>query len=116
MGGGFVAGAVKGATAKPAASIVAEVASANEAEPAPAPPPKVTGSAVDLSTVMGRARALADVWQPEAALCSIEAKIDHGLIQTDQGASATIVFGPSPFALRQRRRTQRSVRRQLRRD
>jgi hypothetical protein len=46
---------------------------------------------------MGRARALADTWQREAALCSIETTISHGLIQTDAGATATLVFGPSPF-------------------
>ncbi|HEY3256606.1 MAG TPA: AarF/UbiB family protein [Polyangiaceae bacterium] len=61
------------------------------------PPPQVTGSPVDLSTVMGRARALADGWQPEAVLCGIDATIRQGLIQTGEGAKATLVFGPSSF-------------------
>ena len=97
LGGAFAVGIVKAASAKPAAPIAAAVVSADAATPAPSAPPKVTGSAVDLSTVMGRARALADAWQSEAALCSVEAKVSHGLIQTDEGATATLVFGPSPF-------------------
>jgi hypothetical protein len=84
-------------TSKHAAPVATPVASAEETFPVRPAPPKVSGDAVDLSTVMGRARALADAWQREAALCSIDATISRGLIQTGEGATATLVFGPSPF-------------------
>ena len=72
----------------------------------PSPPPAATpvhlppmgGVPVDLSTIMGRARALADGWQREATLCSIDAALSGGLIATQDGGKATLVFGPSPFA------------------
>jgi hypothetical protein len=57
------------------------------------------GRPVDLSTVMARARALANSWQSEASLVGIEAtEIKRGLIQTDAGGTAKLTFGPSPFA------------------
>ena len=69
----------------------------------PAAPPLLSGNAVDLSTVMGRARKLADGWQREAALLGIEATLVDGKIQTQDGATAKLTFGPSPFDTRQTR-------------
>ena len=63
----------------------------------------LSGNAVDLSTVMGRARKLADGWQREAALLGIEATLVDGKIQTQDGATAKLTFGPSPFDTRQTR-------------
>jgi len=60
--------------------------------------PPLTGEASDLSSVMGRARKLAEQWQPEAALLGIEAMLTEGKVQTQHGASAKLTFGPSPFA------------------
>jgi hypothetical protein len=77
--------------------VAAVESTAEAAPPAPPAPPKVTGNAVDLSTLMGRARASADSWQREATLSSIDATISQGLVQTGEGATATLVFGPSPF-------------------
>ncbi len=57
----------------------------------------LSGAAVDLSTVMGRARKLANAWQSDAALLGIEASLANGKIQTQDGASAKLTFGPSPF-------------------
>lgn len=89
----------------PAEPPVVATASSSAASPAPvaprlgpAAPPPLTGGAVDLSTVMGRARKLANAWQPEAALLGIEAVLAKGQIQTQDGASAKLTFGPSPFA------------------
>ena len=65
--------------------------------PRPVTIPVLDGAAVDLSTVMGRARKLADQWQRDAALLGIEATLAQGKIQTQDGASATLTFGPSPF-------------------
>jgi hypothetical protein len=59
--------------------------------------PPLEGDAVDLSTVMGRARKLANAWQPEAALLGVEATLVDAKIQTQDGASAKVTFGPSPF-------------------
>lgn len=61
-------------------------------------PAGLTGEAVDLSTVMGRARKLANQWQPEAALLGIEATLRAGMLQTQEGAAAKLTFGPSRFA------------------
>lgn len=61
-------------------------------------PAELTGEAVDLSTVMGRARKLANQWQPEAALLGIEATLRAGKVQTQEGAVARLTFGPSRFA------------------
>jgi hypothetical protein len=58
----------------------------------------LNGAAVDLSTVMGRARKLADGWQREAALLGVEATLSQGKVQTQDGATAKVTFGPSPFA------------------
>ena len=58
----------------------------------------LTGEVADLSSIMGRARKLADGWQREAALLGIEAVLEHGKVQTPAGASAKLTFGPSPFA------------------
>lgn len=55
------------------------------------------GRAVDLSTVMGKARRLANAWQPDAALLGIRATLFGGRIQTQDGATAEIRFGPAPF-------------------
>jgi hypothetical protein len=59
--------------------------------------PKLDGSPVDLSTVMGRARKLADAWHREATLLGIEATLRDGKIETGEGATAQLVFGPSSF-------------------
>jgi len=60
--------------------------------------PPMGGKAVDLSSVMGRARALANAWQPEAALLGIEASgLARGVLQTDSGAAAKLTFGPPSF-------------------
>jgi hypothetical protein len=80
-----------------AARVKSEAAAAAAVSAAPASP-ELDGSAVELSTVMGRARRLADQWQQEAALLAIQATLQGGKIQTQDGASATFTFGPSPFA------------------
>lgn len=67
--------------------------------PTTALPGQLRGEAVDLSTVMGRARKLADQWQREATLLGIEATVHRGKIQTQDGARARLVFGPSRFAV-----------------
>lgn len=59
--------------------------------------PKLDGSPVDLSTVMGRARKLADAWQRDATLLGIEATLRDGKIETGEGATAQLTFGPSSF-------------------
>ncbi len=75
---------------------------ANQAAAAPPAPAAsvsdLTGSAVDLSTVMGRAQARANAWQPEAGLLGIEVTQLTGRgVQTDAGGSAKFRYGPSPF-------------------
>lgn len=73
-------------------------AGAPGAPPQPVVVPEMGGKSVDLSSIMGRARALANGWQPEAALLGIEANgLTRGLLQTDAGGSATLIFGPPPF-------------------
>jgi len=67
------------------------------------PGPALSGAAVDLSTVMGRARKLANAWQTDAALLGVEASLFRGKIQTQDGAVAKVTFGPSPFASDQAR-------------
>ena len=59
--------------------------------------PALTGAAVDLSSVMGRARKLANAWQADATLLGIEATLADGKIQTQDGATAKLTFGPSPY-------------------
>lgn len=66
--------------------------------PSAAPLPPLDGAPVDLSTLMGRARKLANAWQPEAALLGIEATLVDGKVQPQAGGTATLTFGPSPFA------------------
>lgn len=78
-------------------------AARSAASAAPAPPPTSTrpplsGEPADLSSIMGRARRLADEWQREAALLGVEARLLRGKVQTSEGASAKLTFGPSPFA------------------
>jgi hypothetical protein len=84
------------ATAREAEALA--TASAARPYPGPGPTPDFAGGAVDLSSVMGRARKLANAWQAEAALLGIEATLHGGRIQTSEGASAKLIFGPSPFA------------------
>jgi type IV pilus assembly protein PilA len=68
---------------------------------APPPPyvpvPELTGAPVDLSTVMGKARKLANQWDQDAALVGIETTLVAGVIPTQDGASARLTFGPSIF-------------------
>jgi hypothetical protein len=59
--------------------------------------PSLDGRPVDLSSVMGRARKLADAWQPEAALLGIEATLLGGVVDPSTDAVAKVTFGPSPF-------------------
>lgn len=65
--------------------------------------PVFDGSMIDLSSVMGRARRLANEWDAEAALLGIEATLQSGKIQPQQGGTAKLTFGPSPFAPTPRR-------------
>ena len=60
--------------------------------------PELTGAAVDLSTVMGKARKLANHWDQDAALVGIEATLIGGVIPTQDDAVAKLTFGPSIFA------------------
>jgi len=64
--------------------------------PTPAALP-LTGEPADLSSVMGRARKLANAWQPDATLLGVEATLLDGKIQTGAGATAKVSFGPSRF-------------------
>jgi len=101
--GALLYGALVAATASPSRSEAAVAPSAayvppsNAAAPPPVVVPPLTGDAVDLSTVMGRARKLANAWQPEAALLGVEATLVDGKIQAQDGASAKVTFGPSAF-------------------
>lgn len=62
------------------------------------------GEPADLSSVMGRARKLANQWQSDAALLGIEAtSIVSGQIQTRDSGAATLTFGPSSFNVSQPR-------------
>jgi hypothetical protein len=85
----------------------AQAETSAESAPPPAsfaqPTATLTGEAVDLSAVMGRARKLAERWQPEAALLGIEAVLLGGKIQTQDGASAKLSFGPGRFASKRQR-------------
>lgn len=65
--------------------------------------PVFDGSLIDLSSVMGRARRLANEWDAEAALLAIEATLQAGKIQPQLGGTAKLTFGPSPFAPTPRR-------------
>ena len=68
---------------------------------APPPPhtavPELRGAPVDLSTVMGKARKLANQWDPDAALVGIETTLVGGVIPTGDDALAKLTFGPSIF-------------------
>jgi type IV pilus assembly protein PilA len=68
---------------------------------APPPPhaavPELTGAPVDLSTVMGKARKLANQWEQDAALVGIETTLVAGVIPTRDDAVAKLTFGPSSF-------------------
>jgi hypothetical protein len=90
---------VNGEPSVVAAPVAPAVAPTLLAAPAPstAVAAALTGAAVDLSTVMGRARKLANAWQADAALVGIEATLADGKIQTQDGATAKLTFGPSPF-------------------
>jgi hypothetical protein len=96
-------GTVIALTAPPSSGATSAVAPSAYAPPSntTAPPavvvPPLTGDAVDLSTVMGRARKLANAWQPEASLLGVEATLVDGKIQAQDGASAKVTFGPSAF-------------------
>jgi len=91
------------AAASPAPVVTVERAPSGPgpAKAAEAPPvaiPVLKGGPAELNTVMGRARALANDWQPEAALLRIEAsQVVDGLVQTENGGVATVTFGPSQF-------------------
>jgi hypothetical protein len=62
------------------------------------------GEPADLSSVMGRARKLANEWQADAALLGIDASaIVAGQIQTRDSGVATLTFGPSSFNVSQPR-------------
>ena len=67
----------------------------------PPPPvvavPELTGAPADLSTVMGKARKLANQWDQDAALLGIEAMLVAGVVPTSDGGTAKLTFGPSPF-------------------
>lgn len=106
--GGIVIGGIAalfGASGDLLGAAPAEAASADGDRPAPAPAatvapvpiPALDGTAVDLSTVMGRARKLANAWEPDAALLGVEATLLNGKVPTQDGATATVTFGPSPF-------------------
>lgn len=104
----FVAGVVMGVTGK--APLPPKVASAAPAStdppgtvvlpplPSAGPLPAFDGSLIDVSSVMGRARKLANEWEPEAALLGLEATVQSGKIQPQLGGKAKLTFGPSPFA------------------
>lgn len=92
-------------TVAAAAPVTASASSADFAQPGvrlPPPPPvlvvpELTGAPVDLSTVMGKARKLANQWDQDAALLGIEAIIIAGLVPTADGGEAKLTFGPSPY-------------------
>lgn len=101
--GGVVYGGLIALMAPPARAAASPAAPSAYVPASKAPPvptvvvPPLTGDAVDLSTVMGRARKLANAWQPEATLLGVEATLVDGKIQAQDGASAKLTFGPSPF-------------------
>lgn len=84
------------ADAKEAEALAA--ASAARSYPAASGLAELTGEVADLSSVMGRARKLANAWQAEASLLGVEATLRDRKIQTAEGAQARLTFGPSPFA------------------
>jgi hypothetical protein len=94
-GGACRAGSVR--AGDDAAGSAVHVPAAQTLPPSPVVVPPLNGDAIDLSTVMGRARKLADAWQREAALLGVEATLVDGKIQTQDGASAKVTFGPSAF-------------------
>lgn len=66
--------------------------------PPQGPLPTFDGSMVDVSSVMGRARKLANEWEPDATLLGVEATVQSGKVQPRLGGSAKVTFGPSRFA------------------
>lgn len=94
-----------GESPPPASSAASALAPPTHSGPgvklAPPPPhtavPELTGAPVDLSTVMGKARKLANQWDQDAALVGIEATLNAGVIQTQDDAVAKLTFGPSIF-------------------
>lgn len=99
---------VRPAVEKEAATSVETLPAATPAVAAPALPvappipsagplPAFDGTVVDLSSVMGRARKLANEWQADATLLGIEATAQSGKIQPQLGGKAKLTFGPSPF-------------------
>ncbi len=103
MFGGLAYGALLALTA-PSPSAAPAAAPSVAYVPTSSPPalpsvvvPPLIGGPVDLSSVMGRARKLANAWQSEAALLGVEATLVDGMIQTQDGASAKVTFGPSAF-------------------
>lgn len=99
--GGYISQSVRREVALETSRQAASAAANQVALTPPAPPARVsdpTGSAVDLSTIMGRAQVRANAWQPEAALLGIEVTQLTGRgVQTDAGGSAKFRYGPSPF-------------------
>jgi len=96
VGIALTAGRATAATTKPVIAPLVDSAT-TKVPPRPVTIPVLDGTAVDLSTVMGRARKLANQWRRDAALLGIEATLAEGKIQTQNGAIATLTFGPSPF-------------------
>jgi hypothetical protein len=85
--------ALRGAAAVPPPKL------APPAPPVPVKVPDMDGKPVDLSSIMGRARALAEQWQHDAALTGLDAtQVSASVVHTEAGGKATITFGPSPFA------------------
>ena len=71
--------------------------------PAMGPLAPLRGEPADLSSVMGRARKLVSEWQADAELVGIEATSIVGTrIQTQDGGTARVTFGPSHFNVEQR--------------
>jgi hypothetical protein len=104
----YIAAAKEAATSQPAEPSAPAATSPLGAIPPegvllPALPPTgplapLQGEPADLSSVMGRARKLANGWQTDAALAGIEATLGAGgLIPTRAGGSAKLTFGPSSF-------------------
>lgn len=88
--------------AAPASAAATATATPGSVALAPLPPmkplPAFDGTLLDVSSVMGRARKLANEWEPEAALLGLEATVQSGKIQPKLGGKAKLTFGPSPFS------------------
>lgn len=88
-------------TELPSAAAAELAAAAARASAAAKASPALDGAPIDLSTVMGRARKLANAWEPDAPLLGIEATLLDGFIQTQDGASAKVTFAPAAFVGKQ---------------